>query len=527
MPGLLAERGNRRIVARMKPNILFIMCDQLRADCIGALSEYEIHTPNIDRLVRRGVSFTQAYSTTPVCVAARYTIRTGGDAPTTRVFSNGIWPPAPGQADTMEQRTGSYLPRVMSSLGYRTFGIGKFHTKPHDEELGYDVHLHTEELGDADLMANDAYAQYIRKHHPEYDHVEQLHGERTEMYYMPQANPLPPELNVESYVADRVVDQLGTDADDGRPYFGFVSFIGPHPPLAPPIPFNRIYDPDRMPEPVVGRIEEDHLDEQIPHMNELIWADEPDPLRIGACRARYFGEITYIDWCLGKILDAVEARDDADNTLIVFYSDHGEGLGDHHAWQKETFFEQSTKVPLLVSWPAKLPANERREELACLTDLFAIVTKAGGQLHEREGHDQLGMLLGETEPRDQIVGWFNAPGELAFKMMVRTGPWKYIHIANGGREQLFHIEQDPWELTNLASTETQVLEEMRRRARQACDRPGAKAALDKNGKLITHAFKRRPVQRIHQMASHLGVKGFPAEPAEVVDAFKPRYRTED
>ena len=175
---------------------------------------------------------------------------------------------------------------------------------------------------------------------------------------------------------------------------------------------------------------------------------------------------------------------------------------------------------------AKLPANERREELACLTDLFAIATRAGGGLQAREGHDQLGMLFGEAEPREQIVGWYNGPGDLAFKMMVRTGPWKYIHIANGGREQLFNIEQDPWELTNLASVETEVLEDMRRRARQACDRPGAKAALDERGHLVTHEFKRRPVQRIYQMASHLGVKGFPAEPADVVDAFKPRYRTE-
>ena len=122
-----------------RPNVLFVMTDQQRFDTIAALGNRRIYTPNLDRLARRGVSFTNAYSTCPVCVPARYTIRTGCEPPATRVFSNRISGPEPGQADTIEDRCGPYLAKVMRQLGYRTFGIGKFHSSPRREPLGYDV----------------------------------------------------------------------------------------------------------------------------------------------------------------------------------------------------------------------------------------------------------------------------------------------------------------------------------------------------------------------------------------------------
>lgn len=128
------------------PNILFVMTDQQRFDTIAALGNSRIYTPNLDRLVARGVTFTQAYSTCPVCVAARYTLRTGYQPPTTRIFSNRRSAPVAGQPQEMEDRCGPYLARTLRRLSYRTFGIGKFHTQPTYEDLGYEVHLHSEEL---------------------------------------------------------------------------------------------------------------------------------------------------------------------------------------------------------------------------------------------------------------------------------------------------------------------------------------------------------------------------------------------
>ena len=548
-----------------QPNVLFIMTDQQRFDTIAALGNEQIYTPNLDRLVRRGVTFTNAYSPCPVCVPARYGIRTGCEPPTTRSFTNGVTRPAPGQAETMEGRCGPYLGKTMRDLGYRTFGIGKFHSNPWDEELGFEVHLHSEELyGTPDQRARDGFAGWIAREHPEFDYIETLMGERTEMYYMPQVSPLPAELTVERWAADRAVEQI--TADDGRPYFGFVSFIGPHPPFAPPVPFNRMYDPDRMPNPVRGELAVDHMDEQIPWMNHIIWAEEINDPHARVLKARYYGEISYIDDCLGRILDAVEARDastrpagqaapasatfpelvegakggDADNTVICFFADHGDHLGDHHAWQKESFFEASCHIPFLVSWPARLPADARRGELVSLVDLFGIATGAattddrGRSAAElRDGIDLLGMLAGAAQPREFLTSMYGEPGTPLFKIMIRQGDWKYIFLANGGREQLFDVAEDPQELDNRltapACLQIRLLPEdqpqpeapvavarrLRRLAVQRCRVPGAAAALQDND-LRAFPYRERPRGRIYQFDRSRGVIGFPARPADVL-----------
>ena len=497
-----------------QPNVLFIMTDQQRADTIAALGNPHIHTPNFDRMVARGMAFDRAYSTCPVCVPARYTIRTGREPHTTAVYQNGRPEPVSGQADSMEARCGSYLARTMAQLGYRTFGVGKFHTLPWDEELGYEVHLHSEELyGTAQRRAQDAYAAFIAREHPEFDFLEGLMGERTEMYYMPQMSPMPADITVEAWAAGRAVELL--DVSDGRPFFGFVSFIGPHPPLAPPIPFNRMYDPDRMPNPVRGDRAVDHMDEQITWMNFAIWAEDINDPHARVLKARYFGELSYIDHCLGRILDAVEARDDADNTLICFFADHGDHLGDHHAWQKESFFEASCRVPFLVSWPERLPQNARRNELVCLTDLFATATGAAGKLETRDGVDILGMADGHAPGRERLIGYYGSPGARYFKVMVREGDWKYIFMANGGREQLFNLVEDPEEVRQRIDDSRDVADRLRRAAVETLSRPNVDRALI-DGDLRQFEFEERPPQRIYQFDRSRGVKGFPAKPGDVL-----------
>ncbi len=513
--------------ANDRPDVLFVMTDQQRFDTIAALGNGHIYTPNLDRLVRRGVAFTNAYSTCPVCVAARYTVRTGCEPPTTRVFLNRISKPAPGQPENVVERCGAYLPRTMRDIGYRTFGIGKFHSHPWDEDLGYDMQLHSEELyGTPDQRARDGFAGWLAREHPEYDFIETLMGERTEMYYMPQMSPLPAEATVERWAADRAVEQIELEAKDKRPYFGFVSFVGPHPPFAPPVPFNRMYDPDRMPDPVRGELEVDHMDEQIVHMNRAIWADDVSDARARSLKARYYGEITYIDECLGRILDAVERRGRAPNTLVCFFADHGDHLGDHHAWQKESYFEASCRVPFLVSWPARLPAGAKRDELVCLADLFGIATSAAGEPQMRDGVDVLGAVAGNSALREALFGYYSEPGTVRFKIMVREREWKYIFMANGGREQLFDLRDDPNESRNLVADRPDVARRLRGLAARACNVPGAADALEGGGKqgndLREFPYEERKAARIYQFDGSRGVRGFPEKPEDALRDFRRR-----
>lgn len=497
-----------------RPDILFVMTDQQRFDTVAALGNRHIYTPNLDRLVRRGVSFDNAYSTCPVCIPARYTVRTGREPLTTGVFQNAQPKPGPGQVAAVEGRCGLYLPRYLRNLDYRTFGIGKFHTVPWNEELGYERQIHTREMwGSRKERLQDGYAAFIAAEHPEYDFIEQLHGERTDMYYVPQTSSLPAELTVEAWAAERAVEEIGKD--DHRPYFGFVSFVGPHPPFAPPLPYNRMYDPDRMPNPVCGELATDHLDEQIPWMNYLIWAEDIAAPLARTLKARYYGEISYIDACLGRILDTVEEHGNAANTLICFFSDHGDLLGDHHGWQKECFFESACHVPFLVSWPARLPQDERRTELVCLTDLFGIAAAAAGAPELRDGVDVLGLLEGNAAPRKRLFGCYGDPGTPLFKIMVREQDWKYVFMANGGREQLFNLADDPEEKRELSRSEKETTARLRQAAVEALQAPPGKPALD-GGDLRAFPFQARPLARIKQFDGSRGVTDFPKRPEEVL-----------
>jgi choline-sulfatase len=506
-------------MADERPNVLFLMTDQQRFDAIGALNDGPLYTPNLDRLVQSGVTFQNAYSQCPVCVPARYTIRTGREPTSIEYYGNG----GPGPADeTPGERAGGYLAEAMNERGYRTFSVGKSHTQPTYEDVGYDTHLRSEELyGDRETRRErDAYGRFLAEEAPEYDFLEQPHGERTEMYYMPQMSPMPAEITVENWAAEQAIDLITEDG--AAPFFGMVSFVGPHPPLAPPIPFNRLYDPDGVRGPIRGDRDVDHMDEQIPWMNHLIWAHDEgesvDELRIRTLRARYYGEVTYIDQCVGRILDALEAAGEAENTLICHFSDHGEHLGDHHAWQKESFFEAAARIPLVLRWPGQLPAGERRDDLVCLTDLFGAATAAAGDADDRDGVDLLGLARGEAAGRERLLGIHGEPGTQGATFMLREGPWKYVYIANGGREQLFNVERDPEEREELTALEPSVHERLRRQLVEELQSRDLDAALDGDD-LWASTFERYERSRIHQLASWKGVEDFPDDPATVVEDF--------
>jgi choline-sulfatase len=205
--------------------------------------------------------------------------------------------------------------------------------------------------------------------------------------------------------------------------------------------------------------------------------------------------------------------------MICFFADHGDHLGDHRGWQKESFFEASCHVPFLVSWPARFPAGQIRNELACLTDLFGIATGAAGHQELREGSDILGFAGGTPQQRQSLVTYYGDPGSRQFKVMVRFEDWKYIFMANGGREQLFNLQDDPNELTNLAQSQREMKRQLYSNALAACQRPELKAVLDGDN-LLALPFQARPLKRIYQFDRSRGITGFPNRPEDVLKSWK-------
>ena len=373
----VARGGQAPAVPRTdgRPNVLFIMTDQQRFDTIAALGNPHIYTPNFDRLVRRGVTFTNAYSTCPVCVPARYTIRTGCEPPTTRRLLERR-PPTRRRARPRRWRSAAARTWRGRCAAWATARSASASSTP---ARGTRTWASTCTCTARSCTARpssarrDAYAAFIAREHPEYDFIEALMGERTEMYYMPQMSPLPAELTRRALGrrprrrADRAPTTAGPTSASSRSSARTRRSRRRSRSTA-------CTTPTACRTPSAATSTTDHMDEQIPWMNHAIWAEDINDSHARVLKARYYGEISYIDHCLGRILDAVEARGDADNTLICFFADHGDHLGDHHAWQKESFFEASCHIPFLVSWPARLPRATRREELVCLTDLFGIAT---------------------------------------------------------------------------------------------------------------------------------------------------------
>lgn len=481
------------------PNILFIMTDQQRFDTIASLGGPKGHTPNLDRLVQRGVACTNAYATCPVCVPSRYTLMTGCEPSKTAWLSN--WAPAA----QVRERCGPYLAETLAARGYRTWGLGKFHTEPRREALGFQTHEYSEELWPTEEeFLGDDYVRWLHARAPSFAYIEQVHGERSDMYYVPQLRPMPANLTVEAWLGGKAVEELRRI--DARPYFGFVSFVTPHPPIAPPVPYNRMFNPDDMADPVQGDPEVDQADDYLAWMNHAVWASDITPSQARRLRARYLGSIAFIDHWIGHILDAVEARPDADNTIICFFSDHGDHLGDHGAWQKESFFEAACRVPLLISWPGHLPADTRFGGLAALTDLYGLATTASGQAELRDGHDLLRALQHAAPARETVFGIYGTPGTRQFKCMVRQGAWKYIWLANGGRELLFNLCEDPAESRSFAAGSPGKLAALRAEAvRMLARRELTQPALEA-GMLKKLAFEHFPRVRITQFAR--GVTGF-------------------
>lgn len=183
--------------------------------------------------------------------------------------------------------------------------------------------------------------------------------------------------------------------------------------------------------------------------------------------------------------------------------------GDHHGWQKEGFFEASTRVPYLVSWPERLRPGPHSSALVCLTDLFGIATTAAGRPDLRQGSDVLGQLLDGADERETLFGYHGTPGTEQFKAMVRTGDLKLIWMCNGGERLLFDVAADPDELDPLQDErpdETERLYELLVRQLLA---EGVGDAFD-GDVLHTVAYREWPRRRIYQFDASRGVTGFGA-----------------
>ncbi len=417
-----------------RPNILFIITDQLRADCIGALGNTKIKTPNIDRLVREGTSFESCYTPSPVCAPARHSL------------TSGVPPHVTGCVDNAHDL--GRFKSVMECLvekDYQTHGVGKMHFTPDLGDWGFTSRDVSEELqGDA---KRDDYRDFLKENG--YGHVLDPHGLRSEFYYLPQPSQLPEKLHNSHWVADRSIDFL-KNRDASKPFFLWTSFIKPHPPFESPNPWGRLYRMHEMDQPLLPDNGQAHgtfwnkVQNRYKYMEDV--AGNRNLSR--SIKAAYYGTISFVDYNIGRILDSLGSE--IDNTLIVFTSDHGEMLGDFGFYGKRSMLNASVRVPMIARYPGVFPENRRCGNPTTLLDLFPTFMSLAGSHERPQGCEGVSLVEAmDDDSRDRIVFSHFSRDKLGL-YMAASKDWKYVYSAPDDKEWLFDLRNDPEELINKA-----------------------------------------------------------------------------
>ena len=430
------------------PNILFVMTDQQRSDTIRALGNRQIRTPTLDSLVQSGTAFTNCYTPSPVCVAARSATITGTPPHLNGCTSNNESPL--GRQSIMQ---------VLGEAGYRTHGIGKMHFNPQvDAMWGFESRDISEEGARLRGSRNDFHDYLADKG---YGHVLEPQGMRSEMYYIPQPSQLPAEHHHSSWVADRAIDFLQRRKRD-TPFFLWASFIKPHPPFESPVPWNKLYRAADMLPPRHPAGFEQLLSYWNHHQNRYKYRDKGyDEMLVRTMKAMYYACISFIDFNLGRILGAL--GDEIENTLILYTSDHGEMLGDYGSFGKRTMLNPAAKVPLIIREPMGANAGRRVDKPVSLLDVFPTFAAAARLDIDKpspEGADLLA-LAADAGARNYV---YSQVGEGNVGLyLIASRDLKYIYSAADNKEWLFDLKIDPQETKNWAgnSRYDRQLREMR------------------------------------------------------------------
>jgi len=414
-----------------QPNVLFLFSDQHRPHAMGCAGDPNVRTPNLDRLAAEGMRFTRAYANTPLCSPFRATLFTGQYATTHGVISLHR-PLLPGPPQ---------LPEILRDAGWHTAYMGKWHLAggagPQRFVSPYFRPGWNEWVGWEN--SNRPFA------------TEYTEGDRPN-----RAGTLPGYQT--DALADRAVEWLARQPAD-RPWFLTWSVEPPH-------------DPNQAPPEYMERVRERPLTLR-PNVNteDPAWAQ-------GEARLRgYYAQVENLDHNIGRLLATLEAAGQLDRTIILYFADHGDLLGSHGRHGKSRPEEESSGMPLIVSYPGTVPAGGATDALASCVDLMpTLLGLLGLPVPARvDGVDLSGVLRGSrAQGRDEVIlqyesTFFPAEPEQRFRSLI-TAEWSYT-VYFAGPEMLFHLPSDPYQMNDRAAdpASAAVLRDLRARLAQALE----------------------------------------------------------
>jgi choline-sulfatase len=417
-------------------NILFIMSDEHSKRVLGCYGNDIIQTPNLDRLAAGGTLFENAYCNDPICVPSRASFATGRYVHEVGAWDNAI--PYVGTPPGWGHR--------LQAAGHRSVSIGKLHYRNTTDPTGFDeqiLPLHIlNEIGDAKGL--------VRREVEPRASCAQLAGDagKGDSTY----------LDYDRRIREAAIGWLEQAAKSpaDKPWCLFVSFVCPHFPLVAPPEFFDLYPLDKLPlpparepgafpdHPVLRRLRE--IQNYEDHFK--------DEEQVRTAIAAYYGMVSFLDDNIGRVLAALEKNGLAEDTLVVYSSDHGDNLGTRTFWGKSTMYEESVAVPMLLSGP-DVPAGKRVRTPVSLVDGYQTIVEGVGLELGAAERSLPGRSLMRTakEPDDMqrtAFSEYHAMGSITGYFMVRWGNYKYVHY-EGYAPQLFNLANDPFELRDLAT----------------------------------------------------------------------------
>lgn len=440
-----------------RPNLLLILVDHWRGDSLGRLGHPVAETPHVDSLSARGVTFTNGFTPSASCIAARRSLMTG------------MTPDSHGMLGYQDGRPWPYrhtLAGELARAGYQTINVGKTHFHPARLHLGFE-----------ELIIPQDYEEWIEREtgHPR---ARFLHGVHANSW-MSRPNPLPETHMEETWLTSQAMERL-IKRDPERPFLLCLSFNGPHPPWCPPRDFFDLFMAKEIPQPVVGDWARRHAEDASYPMDVNAWRGRLSPELNHRARAGYFAYLAYIDSQIGRLIEFMGRRGLMANTMVVFTCDHGEMLGDHHLWRKVNAADPSARVPYIVvpppGWRGR--TNEEEEAMVGLEDIMPTLLEAAGvPIPETvEGRSLAPLLRGEAVQWRPYYHHEHSPcyaPDDAYQCLT-SREWKYVWNPISGAELLFDRLSDPLELRDLAgsSEHAEVLAHWRRMlARELDGRP--------------------------------------------------------
>ncbi|TDC08766.1 DUF4976 domain-containing protein [Nonomuraea longispora] len=443
-----------------RPNILLICTDQQRFDALGAYGNDEIDTPHLDRLAEQGVLFDNCYVQSPVCGPSRASLMSGRYAHAHGAWANGVGLPAHEQL----------FSRVLAGHGYDCGLAGKFHVagacfggrlEPRLDD-GFRVFrwAHDPYPGSSE----NAYHRWLRAVRPDLYDAAARPGPGAGF------DAMPTEYHYSRWIGDETIDYLRRSRDPGKPFFFVANFFDPHHGFGAPEEYVARYRGRTLRGPVTRDQELAGKPPVLTEASHRSYAGhargytEYTEAELHDVRVNYYAMVSLVDDEVGRILAALDEEGLAEDTLVVFTSDHGEMLGDHQLMLKgPMMYECAVRVPLVMRWPAGLPAGERRSELVQWIDLAPSFLAAAGAppLPRGQGLDLLPLARGERGA--PVRGWalceYRNSGhpydEPVHTTMLRHDRWKIVvyhgppSTTRARTGELYDLESDPVELDNL------------------------------------------------------------------------------